>query len=967
MKIKMVLQGLVVAILTAAGAFFLFYNAPVDITPPTQNEVDAAMRLLRNSLPDPRFGYMDFLDSRSRLRGNTPEFSLDIGEEKVLEGGGVVSYIVDAPTEGLYSFALTYMLPRTSNNITIALTVNGERQFIEASSIVLPVFWRDETKIFPLNRFGDETVPPQEQIFGWQRVELFDATYVSDLPLLFHLQKGENIIEIHNMTSRYFSVGTLTVTSERVLTPYRTPAEPPYQGLITLNAIENTYKNSPFVQLVSTRNAVLYPFHPVDRRINNLNMSEAGSEVFFTVDVPQTGYYGLTFHAVTGHDDLPTYITVRINGQIPFAEAASFALMPYRDARWRNHTLADKNGEPFLFYLTAGVNEISVRIELAPFARQFQQLRLLIDHINHFSLEIRRVTGREIDQNRTWRLTRYIPDTPLYLEAYHTIFRDMISNLSEKSPQGNNSGVASHMIGAVALLDMLLERPDELPLYLSALNGTGVRVEASTLHLAGMAMDALVDTSAAINNIHLGRTDNLPRERAPWWESLWAGTQHLWATYTSDKFLVRNNDEALNVWLNYSYLHVDILQRLVDTRFTPQTGIQVNLSVMPDVYRLIMARAAGTNPDVALGVPAFMPFEMGARGALYDLTRFDDFWYFMGNLVPGAMIPYIFDNSVFAIPETVGFAATVYRTDILGSLGMSAPDTWVDVAAMQAELQRFDMSFFKPVASGVGYKWFFQTSPLIYQHGGLLFNPDGLSTAINEPEAVRAITFLGDLFTTFALDEQVPQFFNAFRFGQNPVGILDPGTYMLLMNAAPELLGQWNIAPFPGTKNDDGDILRWFIANGNGSMIFNNTNKSDDAWEFLKWYLSAEIQQEFAFTLFANHNILWLSANLEALSQVPIESHHREVLLDSMRWLRDVPRSPGQYILERSLSDIWNTMVMEGTPAQAAIDLRVIEVNREFTRKMTEFGFVDAAGQPTRPYAVRELDWVLDRVERARR
>jgi ABC-type glycerol-3-phosphate transport system substrate-binding protein len=388
---------------------------------------------------------------------------------------------------------------------------------------------------------------------------------------------------------------------------------------------------------------------------------------------------------------------------------------------------------------------------------------------------------------------------------------------------------------------------------------------------------------------------------------------------------------------------------------------------MPDVYRLIMARAAGTNPDVALGVPAYMPFEMGARGALYDLTRFDDFWYFMGNLVPGAMVPYIFDDSVFAIPETVGFAATVYRSDILNALDIPVPDTWEDVAAMQAELQRFNMSFFKPIALGVGYKWFYQTSPLIYQHGGLLFNPDGLSAAINEPEAVRAITFLGDLFTTFALDEQVPAFFNAFRFGQNPVGILDPATYMLLMNAAPELLGQWSIAPFPGTVQDDESIARWFIANGNGSMIFNNTEMAPEAWEFLKWYLSAEVQQEFAFTLFANHNILWLSSNLEALSEVPIESHHREVLLDSMNWLRDVPRSPGQYILERILSDIWNMMVMEGTPAQAAIDLGVIEINREFTRKMTEFGFVDSNGNPTRPYAVRELDWVMYMVERARR
>jgi hypothetical protein len=50
-----------------------------------------------------------------------------------------------------------------------------------------------------------------------------------------------------------------------------------------------------------------------------------------------------------------------------------------------------------------------------------------------------------------------------------------------------------------------------------------------------------------------------------------------------------------------------------------------------------------------------------------------------------------------------------------------------------------------------------------------------------------------------------------------------------------------------------------------------------------------------------------------------------------------------------------------------AIDLRVIEINREFTRKMTEFGFLDADGNQIRPYVVRELDWIIEQVETARR
>jgi len=963
-NLKLFIQSAIVIGLTAVAAFFIFSTGRVELEPVSQTEVRAAMDLLQNSLSNPRYTYVDFLADNAHLRGQTPSFSASIPVNTVLgDSESFVKYIT-VPQRGFYSFSLEYELPpRTFNNLIVSMTINGERQFEEAASIALPVFWESESKDFPLNRFGDEITPTQVQIPGMQQVELFDAGFTTDLPLKFLLEAGENRIEITNETSRDIRIGELGVFSEIILQPNPNRGRPQSRELITVHAIQYTYKNSPFTQLQGWRDPSLYPFHPVDRRMNVLSVGEVGDEVFFTVYVPETGYYALTLHAITDQDDFSTFVTIRVNGEIPFAEAASFALVPFADQRWRNQTIVDENGEPLLFFLQAGENIISVRTELSPIATQIRQLRLLIDHINHFTLEIRRVTGREVDRNRTWRLTRYIPNTQAYLEAYHIIFRDMIAALEEFSPRGNNSGVANNMVTAISLLDRMLERPDELPLFLSMMTGP----YASILQMAGVSMDALVDAGMTLSAIHIGNTDDLPRERAPFYERLWAGTQNLIASYTSDKFVIRHREDAVNVWVNHSYLHVDILQRMVDTRFTPETGIHVNLSVMPDVTRLIMARAAGTNPDVALGVPAFMPFEMGSRGALYDLTDFDDFWYFMGNLVPGAAVGYIFNERVFAIPETAGFWTTVYRTDILEPLGMTAPDTWMDVAAMQSELQRFDMSFYKPIAAGVGYKWFFQTSPLIYQHGGLLFSEDGLSTAINEPPAVEAITFLGDLFTTFALDEQVPAFFNAFRFGQNPVGILDPVTYMLLMNAAPELLGQWNLAPFPGTVQDDGDIWRYYIANGTGAIMFDNTDMAPEAWEFLKWYLSAETQIDFAMTLMANFNILWVSANLEALHEMPIDYRHRQVILESINWLRDVPRSPGQYMLERRLSDIWNTMVFEGTPAQVAIDLRVIDINREFTRKMTEFGFLDNDGNQLQPYVVRELDWVRYMIEQARR
>ena len=949
MGVKQVVQIIVVLTFVGLAGLFLFSPGCVDFDPPAQHEVEHAMALLRSSLPNPRHNYVDFVAEHAGIQGDTPPFAATFYPVY----NGEYSYIVNVPNSGLYSFALEYALPQYAfNNIILSVLVNDEQQYEEASNIILPVFWEDESKMFTLNRFGDETPPMRTQMPGLHRVHLFNAAFTSDTPLLFYLTAGENIIQISRETTADVELLGLTVYSEKLLPLHQPPSMATYSGLIAVPSIGYTRINSPLITVDGERNPALQPFHPVDRRMNIVSMNQVGNEIFLDVDIAQDGYYAVTLHAITGLLDINTFVTLRVNGEIPFHEAASHPLVP--ETSWGIYTLTDSYGNPLYVYFEAGTHEISLRVDTWPFAEQINQLQLLIDHINHFSLDVRRITGRQVDRNRTWRITQYLTNTDAYLAAYETLFHDLITTLGEHSPHHENSSISSDLTTGIILLQRLRQHPDELPLYMDLLNGTG----ASVLQMAGIVLDTLISPGVTINNVYLGRSYNLPRATASPWQRFSAGTQNLWASYTSGRFDVHTG-EGLTVWVNHSYLHVDLLQRMIDTRFTPETGIQVNVSVMPDVHRLIMARAAGTHPDVALGVPAGMPFELGARGALYDLTQFDDFWCFMGNLVPGALVPYIFNDAVFALPETVAFNATVYRTDILGPLNMTAPDTWEDVAAMQSELQRFDMSFFMPIAAGTGYKWFFQTSPLIYQNNGLLFNPNGLSTAIDEPQAVEALTLLGDLFTTFALSEQVPSFFNSFRFGQTPVGIIDSGTYMLLQRAAPELLGQWALAPFPGTRQPDDSVSRWFIANGAGAFIFDDTPYAGDAWEFLKWYLSAEVQADFALTLFSNFNILWLSSNLEALSQAPIEHSHMEIIMDSMEWLRDVPRSLGQYMLERRLSDIWNTMVFEGTPAQIAIDLRVIDINREFRRKMTEFGFLDATGNQVQPYVVRELDWVI--------
>ena len=959
-KLKIILLISITAVITGGILAFLFASGGVDIQPVTRAQADTAYALLRNSLTNSRYTYTDFLtDNPPVVKANN---TIAARGDAVLGEYESLRFIVNAPEEGLYFFTLEYnALIRSFTDITVSLRVNGETQYDEANTIILPVFWEDESKKYPINKYGDESNPMQRQIAGPHTVSLYDTRYTMDLPLNFLLRRGENIIEIQNETSQDVWLGELTAFSFREAAPYQYPQNEAVQDYLTVSAVSYVKKNSPHVSNIAVSSPHLKPYDPVKRRICAVSSGRAGDELFYDIQAPEDGYYAITVHCQTGVEDFAFFISIKINGEFPFAEAASYALSPNAN-KWRNQTLSDKDGKPYLVYLTKGEHTLSIKTELSPVARQIRGLRLLIDHLNQFAIEIKKITGKTVDRNRTWRLTEYIPETPDYLNAYDIIFRDIIQDLSQYSPRGKNSSVIAPMVQAVSYLERLRKKYEELPIYIESLTGQ----DASVLQQAGNALDSLYNHLIKINSVYLGRSKNLPKENADIPAVFKDGVTKLTYSYTSDKFKIRNQADAINIWYSSSYMQVDLLQKFIDTRFTPQTGIKVNLSVMPDVNKLIMARAARTNPDIALGLGSWMPNDLALRGALYDFTSFEDFWRFMGDFAPGALTSYVLNEKVYAVPETITFAATVYRKDILDQLNIPPPDTWKDVTEMMAELQRFDMSFYMPIASGIGYKWFNQTSPLIYQNNGLMYRPDGLGTAINEANAVKGLTFLGDLFTTYALAEQVPNYFTSFRLGQTPVGIIDAETYILLLYGAPELMGQWVITPFPGTLQEDSSVSRWYIASGTGGIIFENTKYPEQCWEFIKWYIGEETQTDLAFSLISNYRIFHLSANVKALRNVPIDDKDRKVILESVRWVREVPRSPGQYLLERGLSDIWNTIVFDGTPPRVAIDKQVIEIQREFRRKMTEFGYLNALGEQIKPYTLREIDWIIERIENAK-
>lgn len=942
--------------------------------------VEHAFHTLNDSLVHQSSSYLDFLGKLDLNYNLHDERAILVTANSLADGAydrpmarleqnTKAVYYVYAREPGYYYLELHYQPARESLiDTTLSIKINEQYPFDEARTMTIPLRWQDATKDFIKDSYGDETLPAQVQLGGWSTIQLRNNQFHTVLPILFEFGRGVSTIQIENVSAGVLHVGDLTLKAPRKIPSYSEyfmQRESDKEISQYINAISYMEKNSSYIRMASMNNPSLEPFHPVDKLLNIVDGAswyKSGQELIYEITVPQAGNYQLAFYYQNRKNDFAVFRTVRIDGEIPFREVMAYLFPVTKGNSWQLETLAKADGEPFEFYLTEGTHQVSITADYEPVAKSVRDIHLVLNHINQFSLEIIRLTGKNIDKNRTWQLTRLIPETDTYLEAYELIIKNIITELAPYAPNQEASATLAYLQKALYTLEKLRKYPDRLPIYLEDL-ATGAGSVAQKL---GDSISILSQQPLSLAGIFVASGKTITEPKASIWARLRSGFMSFLASFTSDKYSPKQDPEVVDVWVNRAITYVDLMQKLVDAEFTPHTGIKVRLSVMPDVNKLILAAAAGEAPDAALGIPSHMPFNYAIRNAVYDLSSFADFWQIASSFAPGAFVPYVLNDSVFALPETLDFNAIMYRKDLFSTLGLKVPDTWDEVISILPELQRYGMSFYHPIAGEGALKWFYQTSPMILQYNGSLYSADGLSTTIDSPEAAAGLSFLNSLFTTYSLPEQVASFYNSFRYNQLPIGIVAFSLYLQIKNAAPELIGQIALANNPGTRQADGTINRSFVANGSAGIILADTKKAAESWEFFKWWMSTEVQTTYAYALQSTYGpeYVWLSGNIAAVGQSPIEEQDKAVILDQIEWLVDVPRTPGQYMLERGLSDIWNKAVFDGTPTGVAIDQQVILINRENRRKMMEFGFIDQLGNVAKPYIIRDPAWIKAQMER---
>jgi ABC-type glycerol-3-phosphate transport system substrate-binding protein len=915
--------------------------------------------------------------SANTYTANAVDFDLPLGyaiDSNQLEYSWINNHSIeltfDIDEPGLYEIHLRY-LSLSSSHIPIALSIklNGEDDYpyFEASQMTLITLWKESSRTMGSDRYGNDVSVTQETYDVVQDVPLRDARRLYPEGLTFYLNQGINTILLTKLSGelRLSEVRIETQKTRMSYQTYQMNNVPQSDAIIKrIEAEDSLYKSSSTIARGISRDPGILPFSMTKLKLNVLGTDSydtPGDMVTWRVDVDQPGWYAVTLKAKQARDNSTSYRTLYVNGEIPFEEARHLAFS--YDRTWQNMSLKTMTGVPIRLYLEPG-DTLSLEVDGTLFNKVYEQLRMTASEMSALGLDITKLTRNNTDKGIDWEMLDYFPDLITKLDTWMVELNDVNDVLRALYGFQKDAQLVRDLEAAISKIEKIKSDINELPRRLTLLS-TG---SSSAVQLITNQLDNLLKQPLILDAIFI-HTDQatLPDPNPNLWTRLYVGILRFVLSFVDPSYTEKANPDELEIWVNRSRQYVDMMQKLSDDQFTSQTGIKVKISLINDDGKLLLANSANQQPDAALGVSAWIPNEYGMRGMLYDMSQSEGLPELLDVFNPEQLIPMTYDGKLFGLPETQNFFVLYYRKDILESLQLGVPSTWQDVLNMLPVLRRYGMSFYIPLSNSSALKSFDSTAPLIHQFGGKIYADDGLSAAIDDENTIRALTFMTDLYREYSMPFQVPSFFNSFRYGDIPIGIGDFGMYLQLTNAASDISGLWDIALVPGmpqeifnpeTMTTETVINRSMGGAQQASIIFQKSEKKAEAWRFLSWWMSTETQVLFFETLVntLGTRYLWNSANLEAFAQFRMDESHKAIILEQWTHLKEVPKIPGSYIVEREISNTWNSVVYNDANLRSTVNDAILKIDKELARKMQEFGYIDARGNVIKPFNLPTIE-----------
>ncbi|MBO7217583.1 MAG: extracellular solute-binding protein, partial [Clostridia bacterium] len=350
---------------------------------------------------------------------------------------------------------------------------------------------------------------------------------------------------------------------------------------------------------------------------------------------------------------------------------------------------------------------------------------------------------------------------------------------------------------------------------------------------------------------------------------------------------------------------------------------------------------AGTAPDLSLFLSGDMPVNLALRDAVVDLTEFDTYSKVAERFLEHSITPFRYKNGVYALPISESFNMMFVRTDIFEELELEIPNTWEEFYEASTILQRNNLEVGIP--SNIG-----MYATLVLQNGGTFYNESLNKTAFDNEAAIEAFKTWTGLFSRYGFPLAY-DFYNRFSAGEMPMAIASYTEYLRIKVASPELSGRWQMCLIPGVLKEDGTIDRSLsISTATGgdtspglaqaitsTVIFSNSEKKEEAWKFIDWFTSDEIQSRFGREIEDNLGQIsrYTSANLNAFKSLPWSIDERTLLVEQRQWIKSLNEISGNYSVTRELISAFRKVVYDNANPTETIYTYNKKINKELDRK----------------------------------
>jgi len=884
-----------------------------------------------------------------------------------VKAGDVIDLEITVPETAQYVMNFDYLSYDSSIlPVKLGMKVDGEYPFYETRSMTFETTWTSGE--VEEDRYGNEIVSLPNKSIVWETKPVMDASYRYADPLLVEMTEGAHQIEL-NVQEGTVLLGNITLSGKDEVPAYQGSNVASGDALIMIEGEDFFERNDSSIHAVGEYDSSLSPLSVTSTVLNVVDedsFNEAGQTITYQFNVDKEGYYyiGMNYRQ-SEKNDFPVFVDYRIDGEIPNEAFASYPVAATN--KFKKMSLVDENQNKLSVYLTPGEHTISLTISAQNLRYALEAVDEIMSGISDLSLEVTKVAGTNTDKYRDLKITRYIPDVQQRLQGWVDQLYDLAEQAEVYVDEDNPEDVAafSYLLIAANQLQTLADEPNELVYRVAELSTS---VNSINTQIANF-VDLINKNDLAIDRIYIYQEDAKLPKKLGLVSSVSVSISRFINSFFGQSYSASNTDDShIQVWVNRPRTYVEILQKMIDEEFTRETGIQVDLSIMTDAQKLILSNASGDTPDIATGINYSIPYDLAIRGALVDLTQFDNYDEVFGRYSEGLLVPSIVGEGLYSLPETMNFYVMFYRTDILEKLGLSAPNTMEELIAMLPDLQMRGLNVCYPTAPMLAMRNFHGTTPLIYQNGGALYGYTADQITIDSEETVEGFTELTELFTLYDLPVDVPNFYQHFRNGDLPIGIADFNSYNLILNAAPEIANSWSIALIPGVEDETtGEIYRYMAGGAESTVMFTSDSEREaKAWEFMEWWSRAEVQAEFGqkLQILYGDEYIWPTANLDAFAMLPYPTKDKDIIMEQAQYILEAPRLPGSYMMERELSNAYNDVVVNGETVRSRIDEAAKSVSRETDRKLEEFGYLDSEGNTIKEYIVPSVDKVHEILNR---